>query len=86
MKKQMPNEDRLSTKEVIGYGIGDLAYTMVFSFMSSYLLYYYTDIAGLTVGAAGTVMSCARLIDAAANPVVGALSDKTHTRWGKLRP
>ncbi len=66
--------------------MGDLACSMVFNFMASYLLYFYTDVAGVGVAAAGTAMSCARLIDAFANPVVGVLSDKTHTRWGKLRP
>lgn len=38
------------------------------------------------MGAAGVVMSAARLIDAVSNPVVGVLTDKTRTRWGKLRP
>lgn len=73
-------------REAVCYGLGDLACSMVFNFMASYLLYYYTDVAGIAVGAAGSVMGVARLIDAAANPIVGVLSDKTHTRWGKLRP
>lgn len=78
--------ERLPLWEVVSYGAGDMACSMVFNFMSSYLLYFYTDVAGIAVGAAGAVMSAARLIDAAANPVVGVLSDKTQTRWGKLRP
>lgn len=86
MKKRSTRGSGLSRQEVMGYGLGDLACSMVFNFMSSYLLYYYTDVAGLTLGAAGMVMSGARLIDAASNPIAGALSDKTHTRWGKLRP
>lgn len=86
MQKKTAGGSLLSRREVLGYGIGDLSCSMVFNFMSSYLLYYYTDVAGLTVGAAGLVMSTARFIDAAANPVIGALSDKTRTRWGKLRP
>lgn len=79
-------ENQLSRREVISYGLGDMACSAVFNFMSSYLLYYYTDVVGLTVGMAGAVMSTARLIDAAANPIVGSLSDRTHSRWGKLRP
>lgn len=78
--------EKISLRETISYGIGDLACSMVFNFMASYLLYFYTDVAGITVAAAGTIMSTARLIDAFANPVVGVLSDRTHTRWGKLRP
>lgn len=76
----------LPLREKAGYGMGDLACSMVFNFMASYLLYYYTDVAGIAVGAAGAVMSTARLADAFANPVVGMLSDKTRSRWGKLRP
>ena len=78
--------EKLSFRETACYGLGDLACCMVFQFMASYLLYFYTDVAGVGVAAAGAVMSAARLIDAFANPVVGVLSDKTRTRWGKLRP
>jgi len=79
-------ENQLSQREVMSYGLGDMACSAVFNFMSSYLLYYYTDVVGLTVGMAGAVMSVARLIDAVANPIVGSLSDRTNSRWGKLRP
>lgn len=78
--------EKLSLRETVSYGLGDLACSMVFNFMASYLLYFYTDVAGVGVAAAGTAMSAARLIDAFANPVVGVLSDKTHTKCGKLRP
>lgn len=78
--------EKLSLRETACYGLGDLACSMVFNFMASYLLYFYTDVAGVGVAAAGAAMSAARLIDAFANPVVGVLSDKTRTRWGKLRP
>jgi len=86
MKENRTSGERLSLREIASYGVGDLACSMVFNFMASYLLYFYTDVAGVGVAAAGTAMSAARLIDAFANPVVGVLSDKTHTRWGKLRP
>lgn len=82
----MKTDGKLSLRETACYGMGDLACSMVFNFMASYLLYFYTDVAGVGVAAAGSAMSAARLIDAFANPVVGVLSDKTHTRWGKLRP
>ena len=84
--KKTPAGEKLSFRETACYGLGDLACSMVFNFMASYLLYFYTDVAGVGVAAAGAAMSAARLIDAFANPVVGVLSDKTHTRWGKLRP
>lgn len=77
---------RVSWREKLSYGIGDLACSMVFNFMSSYLFYFYTDVSGLAVGVVGTIISTARLVDAFINPVVGVLSDHTKTRWGKLRP
>lgn len=76
----------VSWKEKLSYGIGDLACASLFNVMSSYLLYFYTDVAGVAVGAAGSIISVARLADAAANPFVGLAIDKTKTRWGSLRP
>ena len=84
--RQTSNTEKLSLRETVCYGLGDLACSMVFNFMASYLLYFYTDVAGVSVAAAGAVMSAARLIDAFSNPVVGVLSDRTRSRWGKLRP
>ncbi len=84
--KKLLKEDVLSSREVLSYGMGDMACSMVFNFMSSYLLYYYTDVSGIVVSMAGTIISYARLLDAFVNPVVGMYSDKTYSRWGKLRP
>jgi len=78
--------EKLSLREIVCYGMGDFPCSMVFNFVGSYLLYFYTDEIGIGVAAAGTVMSLARLIDAFCNPVVGVLSDRTCTKQGKLRP
>lgn len=80
------HKEKLPFCEVLSYGLGDMACSMVFNFMSSYLLYYYTDVSEISAGTAGILMSCARLLDAFANPAVGVCADKTHSRWGKLRP
>lgn len=77
---------KVSWREKLSYGIGDLACSMIFNFMASYLFYFYTDVAGIAVGITGTIISTARLVDAFINPVVGIISDRTRTRWGKLRP
>lgn len=55
MKETVSKEERLSHREVAGYGLGDLACSMVFNFMASYLLYYYTDVAGLGISLSGSV-------------------------------
>ena len=72
--------------EKIGYGIGDLACNLIFSTATSYLMYYYTDIAGLTAVSVATLFLVARIWDAINDPIMGMIVDKTNTRFGKFRP
>jgi GPH family glycoside/pentoside/hexuronide:cation symporter len=51
-----------------------------------WLLFFYTDIYGISAAAAGTIMLIARFWDMAIDPVIGVVSDRTNTRWGKFRP
>ncbi len=51
-----------------------------------WLLFFYTDVYGISAAAAGTIMLIARFWDMAIDPVIGVLSDRTNTRWGKFRP
>lgn len=76
----------LSTKEKFSYGLGDFASNLTFSTMSSYVLFYFTDYAGLSIAIAGGLLTFSRLLDAFLNPFTGILFDKTHSRFGKLRP
>ena len=78
--------DRLAAKSVLGYGLGDFANNLAFSLSTSFLLYYYTDVAGLTAASVGTMFLVVRLWDAVADIVSGRLVDRTMTRWGKFRP
>ena len=71
---------------VIGYGLGDFAMNLAFSMGTSFLLYYFTDVAGLTAAAVGTMFLIVRLWDAFADLFAGRMVDKTMTRWGKFRP
>lgn len=73
-------------KKRIGYGIGDLGCNLVFSTMASYLLFFYTDVFGITATVAGTLMLVTKIIDAFADTGMGLLVDRTHTRWGQGRP
>lgn len=76
----------LSKKSVIGYGLGDFANSLAFSLSTSFLLYYYTDVAGLSAAAVGTMFFVVRLWDAFADVFAGRMVDRTMTRWGKFRP
>lgn len=78
---------RLSVLEKIGYSLGDLAANLVFQTLVTYLAYFYTDIYGLDAKDASAIILVVGLIAAFVfNPVVGVLSDRTHSRWGKFRP
>lgn len=81
----MQNEP-IRLKEKIAYGFGDAASSMFWKLFSAYLLYFYTNIFGIAAGAAGTMFLVSRIWDAAFDPFVGVLGDRTNTKWGKFRP
>src|SRR3954452_5626711 len=78
--------ERLPIKSVLGYGAGDFAFNLAFSLAGAFLLYYYTDVAGLSAAAVGTMFLVVRLWDAVADLIAGRAVDRTMTRWGKFRP
>ena len=79
--------ESLSIKEKIGYSLGDLSANLVFQTLITYLAYFYTDIYGLESGDATAIIFIVGFIAAFGfNPIVGALADRTNTRWGKFRP
>ncbi len=78
---------KLSIKEKIGYSLGDLAANLVFQTLMTYLAYFYTDIYGLETNHASAIMLTVGLVAAFGfNPIIGALADRTQSRWGKFRP
>ena len=77
---------KLSIKEKIGYSLGDTASHFVWDMVGFWLLFFYTDIYGISAAAAGTIMLVARFWDMAIDPVIGIVADRTNTRWGKFRP
>jgi GPH family glycoside/pentoside/hexuronide:cation symporter len=78
--------DTVSMKEKIGYGFGDAASNLFFKTFMMYLLFFYTDVFGLTAAAVGTMFFVTRWMDALIEPAIGAAADRTKTRWGKFRP
>lgn len=77
---------KLSFKEKVGYSLGDTASHFVWDMVGFWLLFFYTDIYGISAAAAGTIMLIARFWDMAIDPIIGVVSDRTNTRWGKFRP
>ena len=77
---------KLSLQEKIGYSLGDLAANFVFQTQIMFLSYFYTEVFGITAAAMGTLLLITRLWHAVIDPMMGAISDRTNTRWGKFRP
>lgn len=76
----------LKLKEKIGYGFGDFASSMFWKLFTVYLLFFYTDVFGIAAAAAGTMFLITRIWDTFLDPIIGIISDRTNTRWGKFRP
>jgi len=79
-------DEKIGFKEKVAYGCGDAASSMFWKLFTMYLMFYYTDVFGISAVAVGTMFVVARLWDAAFDPLVGIISDRTETRWGKFRP
>jgi Na+/melibiose symporter-like transporter len=81
------SSQKLSVVEKVGYSLGDLAANLVFQTLVTYLAYFYTDIYGLESNHASAMMLVVGLIAAFGfNPIVGAIADRTQSKWGKFRP
>jgi len=76
----------LSFKEKISYGFGDLASVLYWQTFMLYFTYFYTDVFLIPAGAAATMFLVSRIWDGVNDPLMGVISDRTKTRWGKFRP
>ena len=79
-------DERLPRRSVLGYGFGDFANNLAFTLSTAFLLYYYTDVAGISAAAVASMFFVVRLWDAVADIFAGRLVDRTMTRMGKFRP
>lgn len=82
----MKTVKKIGIKEKISYGFGDFASSTFWTLFSMFLLYFYTDVFGITAAAAGTMFLVARFWDTTNDPIMGMICDRTSTRWGKFRP
>ncbi len=77
---------RLSFKEKIAYGFGDLASVLYWQTFMLYFTFFYTDVFVIPAAAAATMFLISRVWDGINDPLMGMIADRTNTRWGKFRP
>lgn len=78
--------EKLKFREKLSYGVGDIGANAIFAPVSAFLLFYLTDTVGIGAAIAGTLLLFGRVLDGTLDLIIGALVDKTRTRWGKARP
>ena len=76
---------KLNWVQRIGFGSGDLAQNLIFQVICTYLLFFYTDIYGLTPSAVAVMFLVGNVANVIWDPIVGALIDKSNPRYGKYR-
>ena len=76
----------LSFREKLGYGMGDAGCNMIGGAIMLFLNYFYTDVFGLAPALVGTLLLSVRVLDAVTDPIMGAIADRTQSRWGRFRP
>lgn len=76
----------LSFAEKFNYALGDTASNFFFQFFGIFIIYYYTDVYGLSTSAVTTMLLTVKLWDWITDPIMGIIADRTNTRWGKFRP
>ncbi len=78
--------DKLNLKTRLGYGIGDIAICLYWSGVGLYLLYFYTDVIGISPSLAGLIYGIGMFWDAITDPFMGYVAERTRTKWGVYRP
>jgi len=80
------NNGKVPLISKIAYGFGDVGCNFSWMFVSNFLMIFYTDVFGISMAAVSALILFSRFWDAINDPIVGGLTDKTNTRWGRYRP
>jgi glycoside/pentoside/hexuronide:cation symporter, GPH family len=86
MGRQMNAATPLTNKAKLGWASGDFGFNIFWQTLNLLMLPFYTDVMGLGAALAGTVFLIASLWDGFADIVIGAIADRTRSRWGSYRP
>jgi GPH family glycoside/pentoside/hexuronide:cation symporter len=82
----LPPVRRLGRPTMLAYGFGAVAYGVKDFGFSTFLLFFFNQVMGLPAADVGLAILCALLLDAFIDPLIGSLSDRTQSRWGRRHP
>ncbi|GAA4041247.1 MFS transporter [Parerythrobacter jejuensis] len=80
------SDEKIGLREKVGYGVGDLASGLYLNFFGVFLFYYFVDLGSVAPAAIALMLLLSKLVDAFTDPMMGAIADRTRTRWGRYRP
>lgn len=80
------DREKLNFTTKLAYGSGDMGPAITANILVFFLLYFFTNVAGLPAGLAGSILAIGKIGDAINDPIAGILSDRTRTRWGRRIP
>jgi len=86
MTSNSNSPEKLSPLTKLAFGVGDLGPAIVTAINGFFLNAFLLDVAGLRPGVAGAIFLIVKIWDAVNDPIMGALTDRTRTRWGRRRP
>src|SRR5690625_1602645 len=79
-------EKELRNREKVSYTSSLIGQNMMYNFMAMYIMFFFTDLLGISPAIATSIIVIASFWDAINDPLMGMIADKTRTRWGKFRP
>ncbi|MEC4894806.1 MAG: MFS transporter [Oscillatoria sp. PMC 1051.18] len=83
---KQPQQEKLNFITKLAFGAGDMGAAITANVLVFFLLPFFTNVAGLPAGLAGSILTIGKISDAINDPIIGVMSDRTRSRWGRRLP